>query len=358
MIQKKIKIRNELELLCKDWKNEGLKIGFTSGSFDLLHAGHVEFLETAKSHCDILIVGLNSDDSVNRYKGKNRPIVPQQERATILASLESVDYVFIFDERRNHTNIEKLQPDIYIKAGDYTVDKLTSKETLDLYGGEALLIPIKTKVSTSKIIEKINYSGPANKSVVEFQRAIYFPIQQTKAQPAIFLDRDGTINVDIEYLHEPEKFELLPNVIAGLKKLQDMEYRLIVITTQAGIGLGYFTKEDFFRVNRKMFQLLSEENIKIDKIYFCPHSISENCNCRKPKTGLLDQAQQDLNIDMNHSFMIGDKLSDIQAGINANLQTILVKSGKEEKKKELIKANYEAEDLLDAANWILEQERK
>ena len=113
MIQEKIKSRNELELFCKEWKNEGLKIGFTSGSFDLIHAGHVEYLETAKNYCDILIVGLNSDNSVNRYKGKNRPIIPQQERTTILAGLESVDYVFIFEERRNHTNIEKLQPNFW-----------------------------------------------------------------------------------------------------------------------------------------------------------------------------------------------------------------------------------------------------
>ena len=138
-----------------------------------------------------------------------------------------------------------------------------------------------------------------------------------------------------------------------------MGYRLIIITTQAGIGLGYFSKEDFYRINRYMFRLLSEEGIQIDKIYFCPHNITDHCSCRKPKTGLIEQAQNDLSIEMEHSFFIGDKTSDIQAGKNAGLKTILVKTGKAGSEQEYpVKPNYIANDLLDAANWILDQERK
>ena len=228
------------------------------------------------------------------------------------------------------------------------------------YGGDVLLIPVETDISTSKIIEKINtISFASNKTIVELQKSIYFPTQEIKTKPAIFLDRDGTINKDIEYLHESEKFQLIPNVLHGLKKMQNMGYRLIIITNQAGIGLGYFTKEDFYSVNRKMFRMFSEESINIDKIYFCPHNITDNCDCRKPKTGLIEQAKKDLNLDWDHSYMIGDKTADIQTGLNAGLKTILVKTGTAGKDREYqIKSDYVAKNLLDAANWILEQERK
>ena len=360
MTFKKITTREKLVKVCEGWRQEGHIVGFTSGAFDILHAGHIDYLAKAKDHCDFLIIGLNSDVSVKHYKGKGRPIINQQERAEIVAALEMVDYVFIFEERRNKKNIEVLQPDLYIKAGDYNSDQLTSKEALAAHGGKVLLIPIETATSTSKIINKINTNiSGTGKPVSDLQNSVYIPVPEMKSKPAIFLDRDGTINKDIEYLHEPEKFQLIPNAIPGLKKMQDMGFRLIIITNQGGIGLGYFTKEDFYNVNRKMFRLFSKDGIKIDKIYFCPHNVTENCTCRKPKTGLIEQAKKDLNPDMDQSFMIGDKTADIQAGKNAGLKSILVRTGKAGQDKEYqIKPDFIAKDLLDAASWILEQERK
>lgn len=359
MLTNKIKSRDELIEMCQLWRESGLKIGFTSGAFDLLHAGHVEFLEKAKSYCDKLIVGLNSDSSIRRYKGNHRPIISQQERMTVIAGLEMVDFVFFFEERRNKTNIESLKPHFYLKAGDYSPDQLTSREIVESFGGKIILVPIETQVSTSSLVEKIKGEhGDKSDIVLEYERSVYFPASQTKSQQAIFLDRDGTINVDIEYLHEPEKLQLLPNALAGLKQFQNMGFKLVIITTQAGIGLGYFTKEDFYRVNRKMFQLLKEESILIDKIYFCPHSISDNCGCRKPATKLIEQAQEDLNINMASSFMIGDKTSDILAGKNAGVQTILVKTGSAGKDNEFdVRPDFTANDLLDASEWVLEKER-
>ncbi|HDL18861.1 MAG TPA: D-glycero-beta-D-manno-heptose 1,7-bisphosphate 7-phosphatase [Bacteroidetes bacterium] len=359
MLKDKIKQRAELVPLCRTWRSEKRVIGFTSGAFDLLHAGHVEYLEKARQQCDILIVGLNSDASVRRYKGKNRPVIPEHERIKIVAALASVDYVYGFNERRNRKNIEQLKPDIYIKAGDYTVDQLTSQEFVTAYGGKAVLIPIESDTSTSKIIEKIRADKTGSFQSVQFENQIHFLRHESKSKPAVFVDRDGTINMDTEYLHEPEKFQLLPGVLPGLKKMQDMGFRLIIVTNQAGIGLGYFTKEDFYRVNRRMFQLLAEQNIQIDKIYFCPHSIAENCNCRKPKTGLIEQAQRDLNIDMAHSFMIGDTTIDLQTGKNAGLKTVLVETGKGGKDgKYPVHADFIAKNLLFAADWILALERE
>jgi len=346
MIEDKIKDREELAELCEQLRIKNKKIGFTSGSFDILHSGHVSYLEEAKTKCDVLIVGVNSDKSVKKYKGDDRPIVGQKDRIRLMAALDSVDYVFLFDERRNKDNIEILKPDYYIKAGDYSKEELTSAVYLKPWGGEVILIKPKKGISSSKIVEKIvklNKQSAKNENV------------PTKMQPAVFLDRDGVINKEIHFLHEPEKFEFLPEVIDAVKQIQNMHYRIVIVTNQGGIGLGYFTKEDFFKVNSKMLGEFSKNGINIDKIYFCPHSKSEKCNCRKPKTGMFDRAKKELNIDMKKSFTIGDMNSDIEAGKAAGTKTILVETGhgKSEKKGNPDKI---ANNLQNAIAWIKQVE--
>ncbi len=344
MIKKKIKAREELAKLCQKWKREGKRIGFTSGAFDLIHGGHVKYLEEAKKLCDVLIVGLNSDSSVKRYKGPHRPILPQDERAQIIGGLESVDYLFIFEERRNKENIEALKPDYYIKGGDYPQEELTSKEAIEKLGGEVKIIPILFKTSTTKMVERILSTHPA----------ISIEARPKELSPAIFLDRDGTINLEVEYLHEPEKFQFLPKSIEGMKTFGEMGFRLIIITTQAGIGLGYFSKEDFFQVNRRMLKELSQEGVLIDRIYFCPHSLKEKCNCRKPNIGLIERAREDLNLDLKGSWFIGDKTSDLEMARRADLRAVLVKTGYGGSDGEFeVQPEYMAADLLDAALYIL-----
>ena len=152
MIQEKITTRETLIALCGQFRANGKKVGFTSGAFDLLHAGHADYLEKAKTLCDILIVGVNSDESVRKYKGDDRPIVDEQHRLKLIAALASVDYVFLFRERRNQKNIEALKPNLYIKAGDYDETSLTSKEIVEKFGGKVRLIPIDEQISTSSVI--------------------------------------------------------------------------------------------------------------------------------------------------------------------------------------------------------------
>lgn len=134
---------------------------------------------------------------------------------------------------------------------------------------------------------------------------------------AIFLDRDGTINIDKQYLYKIDDFELLPGVVEGLKLLQSEEYLLIVITNQSGIGQGYYSEEDFFELNIWMLDYLSQRGIKISKVYFCPHhpnAVIEKyrkiCTCRKPALGMYEQAIREYNIDLTESFVIGDKIRD------------------------------------------------
>lgn len=345
--KKKIVTRGELEGIVAQLKQKGKKIGFTSGSFDLVHAGHTDYLEKAKEMCDVLIVALNSDESIRLYKSPDRPIIPERERAKLMAGLQSVDYVFIFDETNNSANITLLEPDLYIKAGDWE-GKMTSAPLVERYGGEVVNIPITEEIKTTSIISKI-------KELVRKEElqgtTIELPAPAEK-QKAVFLDRDGTINNDSGYVSDPEKFWLLPGVLEGVKQMQDSGYKIVVVTNQTGIGMGYYTREDFFKVNLEMFKHFSSAGIKIDKIYFCPHSLSEDCECRKPKAGLLKRAEEELNLDLSASWMIGDKAADIRAGKSAGCRTILVSTGHGEKERGLAEEDFYVAGLQEAAKII------
>lgn len=130
-------------------------IGLTNGCFDLIHVGHVRYLQEAKSLVDKLIVAVNSDDSVAKLKGENRPIIPLAERMEILAALESVDLVTSFDEYNCKNVISKLCPDVYIKGGDYDSSTLPEWETVQQIGGEVKFIDLTSSKSTTQIIERI-----------------------------------------------------------------------------------------------------------------------------------------------------------------------------------------------------------
>lgn len=134
---------------------------------------------------------------------------------------------------------------------------------------------------------------------------------------AIFLDRDGTINVDKAYLSKIEDFEYLPGVIEGLKLLQNAGYKLIIVTNQSGIARGYYTEEDFLKLNDWMIHDLKSKGIEVSKVYYCPHHPSGkiekyrvNCDCRKPNLGMYRQAIRDFDIDVSASYAIGDKIRD------------------------------------------------
>lgn len=360
MIHDKIRTRDQLIPICNQFRKDGLIIGFTSGAFDLLHAGHVDYLEKAKCQCDKLIVAVNSDASIQKYKGDDRPIISAKYRLKTLAALESVDYVFLFNERRNAQNIQFLKPHIYFKSEDYSGSQLTSTEVVEQFGGAVRLIPINERISTTEIISRIRSSASANDQFVEEQeRTVHLKRRPSKIKPAIFLDRDGTINREIGYISEPDKFEILPHAIEGMKKMQDMGYHLVIVTNQGGIGLGYFSKEDFYRVNKKMLTEVSQAGIVIDKIYFCPHSKAENCPCRKPEVGLILRAREDLNLDLSHSFFIGDGAIDIETGARAGLQTILIQSDLVPDPSSLQnRPDFVVNDLLEAAEIILKRERE
>ncbi len=171
----------------------------------------------------------------------------------------------------------------------------------------------------------------------------------------ILLDRDGTIIRDKHYLSDPEGVELFPNTAEGLKAMQDAGYDLIVTTNQSGIGRNYYAKSDMESVNRRMSELLAEYGIEFKAIYFCPHAPEQKCDCRKPAPGMFDQAIAEFGMNPEECFVIGDKLCDVELGMARKAGTILVRTGKglKEEQKCIGKADYIADDLLDAANYII-----
>ncbi len=151
----KLKTSDELMKIVEGLKKEGKRIVFTNGCFDLLHLGHIRYLKEAKRVGNILIVGLNSDNSVRSLKGKDRPLVREKDRAEILSALESVDYIVIFNESTPKNLIDRIIPHILVKGGDWKREEVVGGDIVEAHGGEVVIIPEVKGYSTSALIKKI-----------------------------------------------------------------------------------------------------------------------------------------------------------------------------------------------------------
>jgi D-glycero-D-manno-heptose 1,7-bisphosphate phosphatase len=178
---------------------------------------------------------------------------------------------------------------------------------------------------------------------------------------AIFLDRDGTLNVDVGFTHRAEDLQLLPNAVAGLARMQELGFVLLITTNQSGIARGYFTEPDMHAFNRALVARLQDEGITISGIYFCPFHPTEGVGryqndspLRKPRPGMILQAAAEHGIELAESFAIGDKTSDILAGQAAGCRTILVRTGvgREHEKDPTAQPDFVADDLLKAARFV------
>jgi len=154
-MKKKIKARKELLRIIKNLKAKGKQIVFTNGCFDLLHLGHVRYLEEAKALGDVLVVGVNSDSSVRKLKGPKRPILPEEERTEILSGLGCVDYITVFNEADPLKLITSLKPNLLVKGGDWTREQIVGREVVERSGGESVIIPFVKGASTSNVIDTI-----------------------------------------------------------------------------------------------------------------------------------------------------------------------------------------------------------
>jgi D-glycero-D-manno-heptose 1,7-bisphosphate phosphatase len=183
---------------------------------------------------------------------------------------------------------------------------------------------------------------------------------------AIFLDRDGTINVDVGYPASYSQIKIYSYSFSALKKINDSGFLAVVITNQSGIGRGYFTEADLDDIHEEMKAAFAAQSARLDAIYYCPHyELSErphyrkNCTCRKPEPGLALQAAVDFDIDLKNSYMIGDKVEDILFGLNIGASPVLVLTGFGEESRAKLEAKgirpaFIAPNLLAAVNWILD----
>lgn len=176
---------------------------------------------------------------------------------------------------------------------------------------------------------------------------------------AVFIDRDGTINADVQYLSNPHKLKLYPGVVSGIRRLNENGYKVIIVTNQSGLARGFFSPQTLEEVHNELKRRFDNGRAHIDAIYYCPHHPDDNCECRKPKITLFEKAIKDFNIDTKTSFAVGDRMLDVEAGHKIGCKTILVpEKGKEEqvereKLNSPIKPNYECGNFISAVNWIL-----
>ena len=319
--------------MAKQLKSEGKKISALSGSFDLLHIGHIKSIKEAKRKGDILIVLLNSDKSIRSYKGINHPLNSEKERLEVLSALQAVDYVSIFNELTPENILSEIKPDVYCNSSDWGKNCIERK-VVEKNGGRVHVLKWEKGFSTTSLVEKIlkNRLKPDIK--------------------AVFLDRDGTININKpEYLYRIEDFKFVPGMMPALKKISKTRYKIIIATNQSGIGRGYFSEKDLRQLHSFMIKKLKEKGVRIDKIYYCPHAPWGKCLCRKPGTEMFLQAAEDFGINLSKSFMIGDDERDVIAARYANIKAI--KIGKKMPKSLKIEPNYYAKNLSEAVNIIL-----
>lgn len=190
-------------------------------------------------------------------------------------------------------------------------------------------------------------------------------------QPAVFLDRDGTINEQMGYINHISRFVLLPGAAQAIRTLNEQHIPVVVVTNQSGLARGYFPPSLLDEVHARMKRELAAAGAHIDGIYICPHhpeareeQFRKDCTCRKPKTGLLEQAAAELDLDLQRSFMVGDRWSDLKCGAQVGATPVLVLTGYGRGDLEYIGPQQAiqpakvAEDLPEAAKWILERLKK
>lgn len=151
-------------------------------------------------------------------------------------------------------------------------------------------------------------------------------MKNLKVKRVVFLDRDGTINEDIGDLFNVEKLKFIPGALDALKLLQE-RFLLFIITNQAGIGKGNFTESDFFKFNKEYLNILNKDGIRIEEVYYCPHTEEDDCICRKPKTHFVDIARGKYNLDLKGAFVVGDHPFDIELGNSTQMKSIFLLTG-------------------------------
>lgn len=180
------------------------------------------------------------------------------------------------------------------------------------------------------------------------------------AKKVVFLDRDGTLNVDIGYMRNPEELVLIEGAARSVRKLNDLGVFVVVLTNQSGVGRGYFTEAEVGRANERLLELLKKEGARADAVYFCPHHPDDGCSCRKPAIGMLKQAAAEHGLELKGAIVIGDKLTDVELAHNAGGRGVLVLTGfgsdESAKVGETGRApDFIAKEIGEAVDWAIRE---
>ncbi len=184
------------------------------------------------------------------------------------------------------------------------------------------------------------------------------------SSPAVFLDRDGTINEEMGYINHLSRLRVFPQAAPAIRRLNEAGLKAVVISNQSGVARGYFSLALVERVNRRLTEILAAGGARLDGLYLCTHGPDEGCPCRKPKPELILRAARDLDLDLSHSYLVGDRFKDIETAANAGVKGILVLTGYGRGEYEFLRDQakvapvYVAQDLADAAAWILQDLQK
>ena len=173
-----------------------------------------------------------------------------------------------------------------------------------------------------------------------------------RKRPFVVLDRDGTVIVERHYLSDPDQVELIPGAGPSLLALSRLGLGLLIATNQSGIGRGYFDQLTLDQVHNRLRSLLEAEDVQLDGIYFCPHLPEDLCSCRKPETGMLEQAAGQIGLDSSTSFVVGDNQADIELGRRVGATTLLVRTGYGAKVESTAQSDYVVDDITGAASII------
>ena len=295
-----IKNTNQLKNQINKFADEGKTIGAISGSFDGLHDGHKYALEFCSKKVDRLIVLVNSDESIKTYKGNERPINTLGKRLEKLEKFSKTFYYVTFNDLIPNNKLEIIKPNYYFLSPEW-VDNPVEKPVLLKNKTTIVKHPVIDNLSTSLMNDDLD-----------------------KSIGAIFLDRDGTINIDSGFIDEINKIKIPEKNLKAIKHLSSLGYLNIIITNQSGVGYNYFSLSTMKKINNRVTDLIVENGGRIDKVYFDTSTKENPSELRKPNLGMIMQARKDFNISLKNSWVIGDKDSDIELGKKSNMRSIYI----------------------------------
>lgn len=285
----------ELAKLREEYRAQGKTLVACSGAFDQMHKMHEWFLREAKAQGDILVVLINSDSSIKKYKGSRRPHNTINIRKQDVSKIDVVSHVIPFDEYIPNEVYRIFKPDIVCVSDEYGPNCI-ERVVVDTWGGKCVVVPRVGSTATTRTDEKI--------------------------KKAVFLDRDGVINKNIEgYTYHPSRVEILPGVKDALHTLRKYGYMIIVVTNQSWVGRGLYQGNSVSLVNTYIEE---QVDFRFDAIYVCEHSPEDVCSCRKPNIGMIEQAVQDFDISLSKSWLVGDQCTDIELARNVNMASIKI----------------------------------